>query len=621
VAQLLVSGNALNRRFDYDPIYRLLSATGRECDRLPEGPPWQDQPRCTDLTKARAYTERYTYDPMGNMLRLEHQHDPGGFTREFTLETANNRPVNNRLRRMQIGADGYDYTFDTNGNMRSETLSRHLEWNHSDQMKVFRTQTDGAEPSVYAHYLYDAGGQRVKKLVRKQGGQVEVTHYLDGAFEHHRWGGQAQAGENNHVHVMDDTQRIAIVRLGPAHPDDRGPAAQFHLGDHLGSSNVVVDSGGALVNREEFTPYGETSFGSFAKKRYRFAGEERDEESGFAYHSARYYSAPLARWLSCDPRPQQDGATLYSYVSNRPVILFDPTGEEEKDNPSGKATVQQEAVHLTDPYENPSDPSWAKETFNAFFFGGKGPKAQHRYNSLGEDQNKIKAIIDNGHGCTACHLSTEIHNKYGRIAFNPENNLPWDWAINMKGYNDWVATSVVARALVEAGTGTALFAAQLRAGSSFVALNNARASDAEFTFYRPQGVHVKPTTSEIDLFRRSVRERKEYSRSFFDSGRSVTHRGDRLSVSLEPGASRTLHTHPTSKVALPSGGDIAAYRRYPPNTVHEILGDKWPTTRSTLAEMKLAPPPLDPIKWRGRTGDIPRGPLNPVTVSRPSSRK
>ncbi len=55
---------------------------------------------------------------------------------------------------------------------------------------------------------------------------------------------------------------------------------QLHLGDHLGSSNVVVDSGGALVNREEFTPYGETSFGSFAKKRYRFTGKERDEESG-----------------------------------------------------------------------------------------------------------------------------------------------------------------------------------------------------------------------------------------------------------------------------------------------------------------------------------------------------
>lgn len=269
LAQLLVSGDALNRRFDYDPNYRLLSVTGRECDRPPEGDPWQDQPRCTDLTRARAYSQRYAYDPMGNMLRLEHRNEPGGFTRQFTLETANNRPANNRLRRMQIGLDSYDYAFDANGNMQSETTSRHFEWNHSDEMKAFRTQTEGAEPSVHAHYLYDAAGQRVKKLVRKQGGQVEVTHYLDAVFEHHRWGSGAQAGENNHLHMMDDKQRIALVRLGAAHPDDRGPAVQFHLGDHLGSSNVVVDLGGALVNREECTPYGETGFGSFARKRYR----------------------------------------------------------------------------------------------------------------------------------------------------------------------------------------------------------------------------------------------------------------------------------------------------------------------------------------------------------------
>ena len=308
--------DALDRTFIYDPIYRLLSATGRECDRPPEGEPWDDQPRCTDLTKARAYTETYRYDSMGNILRLEHRSGTSGFTREFTLETVNGHSVNNRLRHMQIGQAGYDYAFDANGNMRSEATSRHFEWNHSDQMKVFRTQTEGAEPSVHAHYLYDAAGQRVKKLVRKQGGKVEVTHYIDGVFEHHRWGGQPQAGANNHVHVMDDKQRIALVRLGPEHPEDRGPAVQFHLGDHLGSSNVVVDANGTLTNREEFTPYGETSFGSFARKRYRFTGMERDEESGLSYHGVRYYSAWLGRWTSSDPAG--GNASLVHLANSRP---------------------------------------------------------------------------------------------------------------------------------------------------------------------------------------------------------------------------------------------------------------------------------------------------------------
>jgi RHS repeat-associated protein len=169
----------------------------------------------------------------------------------------------------------------------------------------------------------------VKKLVRKQGGQVEVTHYIDAVFEHPRWGGQSQAGENNHVHVMDELQRIAFVRLGAAHPDDRGPAMQLQLADHLGSSNVVVDSGGALVNREEFTSYGETSFGSFARKRYRFTGKERDEESGLNYHGARYYGPWKGRWVSVDLEQSRfPDWSPFCYSLANPVGYVDPNGTD-----------------------------------------------------------------------------------------------------------------------------------------------------------------------------------------------------------------------------------------------------------------------------------------------------
>ena len=212
-------------------------------------------------------------------------------------------------------------------------------------MKVFRTQTENAEPSVHAHYLYDAAGQRVKKLVRKQGGQVEVMHYVDGVFEHHRWNG-VQSGENNFLHVMDDKQRIALVRIGATQSGDMAPATQFQLGDHLGSGNVVVDSTGVLINREEFTPYGETSFGSFARKRYRFTGMERDEESGLCFHSARYYSPWLGRWCSCDPllvtRIVTQGASnneadklrdvsLYVSNINNPICYRDLDGRKPQD--------------------------------------------------------------------------------------------------------------------------------------------------------------------------------------------------------------------------------------------------------------------------------------------------
>jgi RHS repeat-associated protein len=233
---------------------------------------------------------------------------------------------------MIIGTSAYGYACDANGNVVTEAVSRHFGWNHADRLASFATQVPGAEPSVHAHYLYDAAGRRVTKLVRKQGGSVEVTHYIDALFEHHRWDGGTAAGQNNHVHVMDDQQRIALVRAGAAHPDDRGPETQFHLSDHLGSSNVVADAGGALVNREEFSPYGETSFGSFARKRYRFTGKERDEESGLSYHQARYYSSWLARWMTVDPECGAfPGYDPYCYCTGNPMVLTDPSGQGPKD--------------------------------------------------------------------------------------------------------------------------------------------------------------------------------------------------------------------------------------------------------------------------------------------------
>ena len=89
-----------------------------------------------------------------------------------------------------------------------------------------------------------------------------------------------------------------------------------------------------IISYEEYSPYGSTTYQAVngalkpAAKRYRFTSKERDDESGLSYHSARYYAPWLGRWVSCDPGGMADGANLYVYARNRPLILIDVNGAD-----------------------------------------------------------------------------------------------------------------------------------------------------------------------------------------------------------------------------------------------------------------------------------------------------
>ena len=323
LAQLLSSGDALIRRFTYDPLYRLTSATGREHDRLADDRPWVDTPKTTDFTRTRTYTERYSYDVVGNLEELRHIAGPtGNYTRMFTLEPGPTPGIaaNNRLQRLSVGESDIDYAYDPAGNMLSEETSRSYHWNSSNQLKGFRVQAGAGPASVAALYLYGADGSRVKKLVRRQGGVQSVTNV--GGFEHTREDGT----ENDVLDISDGAARVASIRIGPALPGDTTPARKHYLADHLGSINVTVDADGGIIDREEVLPYGETTFGSFARKRWRFTGQRRDEESGLSRHGARHYAPWLARWTSTDPAGPVDGPNLFRYGRSNPINFTDESG-------------------------------------------------------------------------------------------------------------------------------------------------------------------------------------------------------------------------------------------------------------------------------------------------------
>ncbi|XXX73286.1 SpvB/TcaC N-terminal domain-containing protein [Sorangium sp. So ce134] len=342
--------------YTYDALYQLRRATGREHEGQLADPGPDDigrvgLPHPHDWQKMRRYVESYDYDEVGNLLALVHRANRGDFNRVYQY----NRPsridggrLGNALTETVVGQTKAQYTYDEHGNMASMGDLPSMAWDHQDRLAATARQVVRAGTPETTYYVYDARGERVRKLTCAQGTghKIKERIYL-GGFEIYREldGGGAVALERETLHVTDGDRRVAIV---DTRADDQSrPLVRYQLGDHLGSVRVELDDSrqANVISYEEYHPYGSTSFqarGSqtYARKRYRYTGKERDEESGLYHHGARYYAPWLGRWISPDAAGLVDGPQRYGYVRNRPLNNADPSGRAAEDRTLHPAQVE-----------------------------------------------------------------------------------------------------------------------------------------------------------------------------------------------------------------------------------------------------------------------------------------
>lgn len=322
-----------HRLYTYDPLYRLSSAEGRECTAA-LGP--LDQfgkiPICTNPNSTRQYKRHYSYDEAGNVLKISHRAPSQGapvssWTKVFNYGTPQKK--NNRLLKITESDETASFTYDNNGNLKSISNIQHFYWDYADRMiaATNSTASNACNTSMQALYFYDAEGLRNMKVV-KCGSVIKVWMYIDGVYEEYRKESNSVLKEHKtYKHILNETQRVAIIKqIISQTNDDPEPPIVYHHGDNVGSSQVLTRDDGNFYNQEEFYPFGDTSFGSYSRKRYRYNGKERDEETGLYYFGARYYAPHLARWIGCDPAGQGEGLNLYVYVRNNPISNIDPTG-------------------------------------------------------------------------------------------------------------------------------------------------------------------------------------------------------------------------------------------------------------------------------------------------------
>lgn len=206
-------------------------------------------------------------------------------------------------------------------------------------LKAYFNQSGTSEPTVYAQYLYDAGGNRIKKLIRTQGGDYETVVYIDEMFIYHQKDGE---GEKNEISIKDDKSRIACIRVGDTFTGDFPESEYYILEDHLGSSTIRLKHtpGGTKIDREEYYPFGDSSLRTFDKKKYQYVGKEKDSESGLYYYGARYYTAWTCRFISVDPLAAKYAhLNPYNNAGNKVINQKDIDGlqaENEKESQSSK---------------------------------------------------------------------------------------------------------------------------------------------------------------------------------------------------------------------------------------------------------------------------------------------
>ncbi|WP_157468591.1 RHS repeat domain-containing protein [Desulfatibacillum aliphaticivorans] len=231
--------------------------------------------------------------------------------------------VTHKLDAVTAGGTVYNYSYDANGNITAcpklegaGSISATLAIDYNvDNMPTQVVKSVSGQTDVTTNFYYDGNGARVRKEVVGE----STTFYASQFYE-----------VKNGVatkYIFGADRRIAKIT--------DGEGIQYFSKDHLGSSTVVTDDSGAVVEQADYRPFGEDRFytGSVATPTpYKYTDQELDESTGLYNYDARHYDPAIGRFISPDSLipnlydPQQ--LNPYAYCSNNPLRYTDPTGNK-----------------------------------------------------------------------------------------------------------------------------------------------------------------------------------------------------------------------------------------------------------------------------------------------------
>ena len=275
--------------------------------------------------RSNKYSTSYTYDPMGNILKLKrHGLQDGGtyglidnltFTyngnQVIRIDDSVNDPTYNGVFNFVDGASqANEYTYDKNGNLTKD-LNKKISL---IQYNLLNLPTSIAySTGKSAAYIYDATGKKLRASYKASpSAAVQQTDYCGNMIY-----------ENNVLkQILVDGGYITFSGSTPQY--------HYYLKDHLGNNRVVCSASGAVEQVNHYYPFGglfgESTGGD--TQRYKYNGKELDRMHGLDWYDYGARHMDGMRFTTIDPLAgDYYSISPYAYCANNPINAIDPDGK------------------------------------------------------------------------------------------------------------------------------------------------------------------------------------------------------------------------------------------------------------------------------------------------------
>ena len=253
----------------------------------------------------------------------------------------------------QAGNHAFLYDLDGNQagwNATDSYQNRRMTWDEDGRLQS--VTDNGGQPTTFK---YDGDTNRVVK--KGAGGE---TLYINPWYV-------AALGRNSKQVFAGGTRIATKLEISPT-GEGYGPGAKnlkevsqyFYHQDHLGSTGFATDATGEVWQHLEYFPFGETWVNEVSddlRVRYRFTGQEFDQETKPYYHGARYYDPKTSAWQNPEPAlgmflnagKAQEALPSLANEWRTNLIGAGMGGMFDPRNLNGFGYVHQNPVRFTDP--------------------------------------------------------------------------------------------------------------------------------------------------------------------------------------------------------------------------------------------------------------------------------